>query len=175
MEQKSVLIFLPDSLRLNSVGFLEGFLGQCEGTQAFFVLSEAAKDNSVDSIGYVSEITPENRVVNNCRNTSSEWLHINCNTGVIKVCGSGSDVEYSITCVRYDYRLFFESEAVLLDSKKYGVYFETLVAAMKKKYLGKYRERGKIVYGLSFFVLKLFGVLTNFCGEVSVKATRELF
>lgn len=144
-------------------------MGQCEDTQAFFVLSEMVKDNSVDSIGYVSAITAENRVINNCR---SEWLHVNCNTGEITVCGNA---EYSITCVRYDYRQFFESEAVLLDSKKYGVYFETLVAAMKKKCLGKYREKRKILYGLSFFVLKLFGVLTIFCGEVSMKVTRELF
>lgn len=170
MEQairKSALVFLPDSLQLNSVGFLEGFSGFCEDTQAFFVLSKKLKSSSVDSIGYVSEVTPENGKVNNCRSTV-EWLHINGNTGEMKICGSDSDVEYCVTCIRYDYRLFVESEAVLIDNKKYGVYFETLVKSLKNKCLKKYREKRKTVYGLIVFIFKLFGIVTNFCSEVTM-------
>lgn len=162
--EKSVLIFLPDSLQPGGVGFLEGFCGKCEDAQVFFVLSEKLKNSSsVDSIGYVSAVSPENGKVQNCRNPA-EWLHINSNTGEIKIYKNDIDGEYCMTCIRYDHRLFVQSEAVLLESRNYGIYFETLIRLIKKKYC----EKMPTMFGLTFFILKLCGIITNFFSEVNI-------
>lgn len=154
-KKKRVLVFLPDTLQRDRVGFLTGFTGKCEDTQAFFVLKEKLNNDSVDSIGYVSEVTPENQY-----NSNAEWLHINSKTDKIKICGNETD--YCVTSVRYNYNSFVKSEAISLVQSKHGVFFETLVRAIKNRCV----ERNQIFYRFVFVVLMLFGVFTRLLSGV---------
>lgn len=164
VNKRRVFVFLPDSLQRDRIGFLEGFSGKCEDTQAFFVLKEKLNEDSVDSIGYVSEVTPENgKILEN----KAEWVHVNIRTGEVKICGGGTDVEYCVTCIRYDYEVFVQSDAVLLAPHKYGVYFQTLVRSIKSRSFKKHTRRNAVTHGLLFILLKLFSVFTNLFNEVN--------
>lgn len=160
-DRKSILVFLPNSLRLDSVGFLEGFSKECEDSNGFVVVNDQLKKDGAGSIGYVSSVTPENRKEKTYQNIA-QWLHINSNTGELKV--FGTDVEYCITCIKYDHKIFAGSEVTLIQTKNYGVYFETLLKSVKDKCSKKYSKNVRMMFDLTFLVLQ---ILTNFFDEVS--------
>lgn len=149
------LIFLPEALRCDEIGFLEGFSGRCEGVLAFFVLKQRLSGDSADSIGYVSDVTPREN------SNSAEWVHVNRASGEITVCGGQNGVNYRVTCVKYDYELFVKTEVVMMDCVKYGVYFETLLRSIKQKCQEKRKQFFRNLLILAFQFASVIAVLST--------------
>lgn len=152
---KNAFIFLPDLLDQENIGFLEGFSVKCEENLVVFVLSEELGSDSSHSIGYVSAKTPENVDV---YRKGSEWLHINCKSGAIKL---NNATKCNLTCLRYNYNLFAKSEILTSNTDKYGFYFQTLINSIKMKQTEKHEIKNKSLNSaFLFFMVHLFGTFS---------------
>lgn len=144
-----VLLFLPDSLDRRNVGFLEGFSNKYNDTLAIFIINEELlSQSSGNIIGYCSQRTPEQECGKHLKN--AEWVHININTGEIKLNNASNKENTSVvTCIEYDYKLFARTETLDIFPGDYGVHFETLINSIKHRNKQRYaKTRSKF---LSFF------------------------
>lgn len=152
-----ILLFLPDSLDRQNVGFLEGFSTKCNNSLAIFIINnELLAKSSSSIIGYCSHKTPDQEV-GNCL-TDTEWVHINIDTDEIKINRNKShnEKECVITCIEYDYNLFVKTETLDIFPEYYGAHFETLINAIKQRR----EERPKKTY--SKFLSLFSYILVNF-------------
>lgn len=121
-------MFLPDTLDIHNIGILEGFVRKCDSYLAFYVTNEnLLKPKSTEkSIGYCSERTPS---ASANHKPNSHWLHININTGTIRVADDFN--ESNTVCVKYDYSGFKNSDISTFQLHNYGEHFEVLAKAIK--------------------------------------------
>lgn len=148
-----VLIFIPNTLDRKNVGFLEGFAMKCDDSLAIFILNEKLLiQSSINIIGYCSHKTPKDELGK--YSTDAEWVHINIDTGEIKVNNGGvRDDNHSVTCIEYDYNLFVKTETVDIFPEVYGIHLETLTRSIRRNNEQRHRKRNSTFFTLFNFLL----------------------
>lgn len=144
-----VLLFLPDTLDRQNVGLLEGFSAKYNDTLAIFIINEELLSKSSGSIiGFCSQLTPEREFGKHLPN--AEWVHINIDTGEIRINNSTTHREKDciVTCIEYNYNLFAKTETVDVFPECYGVHFEALINSIKRKNEERSKKRSSKLFSL---------------------------
>lgn len=165
----NVFVFLPNTLKSEKLGLLEGFSVRHSDYVALFVLNDELQTITSDCIGYVSENSPEKLTT---FTKDCEWIHINASTSEIRLNNIRVDDTYNTTCIIYDYDIFSKSEALDVYYRNYGDCFQTLINALQQRKLKSKIETRQfsrinflmiyavaVYLGLSLKVLNIFYIL----------------
>lgn len=148
----SVLIFVPSTLNMDNIGFLEGFAKKVEDNLIFYITSDKLALEAGYTVGYCSTHTPYNMFTAK----DSEWLHINSTTHEFTINNIDAQ-EYNdkFTIILYDIKAFSKCDITTFKYQKYGDQFNELCFALNKSSFKAVKPRFMILYIVFMFLIEM--------------------
>ncbi|KRT85896.1 hypothetical protein AMK59_2924 [Oryctes borbonicus] len=147
----SVFIFVPNTLDMDNIGFLEGFAKRIDDNLIFYVTSDKLLLEAGCTVGYCSSQTPYNMFTAN----DSEWLHVNNTTREFTINNINTQ-EYDdrFTIILYDIKAFSKCDITTFKLQKYGDQFNELRTALNKLSYKMVKPRFMILYIVFMFLIE---------------------